>query len=102
MSAAGIGLPPDNQPVGSDLIQLKPLSYELGGWCPYSIIAQCGYNSAALALNATTGHQYMPTCAGTPTGVPQAYTGRAAFVYDTTANRIWVYNGSWRSTAALT
>ena len=53
-------------------------------------------NSAAIATNATDGFLYFPTCAGTPTGAPTANTGSAAMVYDTTANKIWVYNGSWR------
>lgn len=52
--------------------------------------------NAALATNATAGFLYLPTCAGTPTGVPATETGTAAAVYDTTANKIWVYNGSWR------
>jgi len=52
--------------------------------------------SAALATTATRGFAYMPTCAGTPTGVPTAETGCAAMVYDTTANKIWFYNGAWR------
>ncbi len=52
--------------------------------------------SAAIATNATDGFLYMVTCAGTPTGAPTGFTGRCAFVYDTSANKIWVYNGSWR------
>lgn len=55
-----------------------------------------GNNGAAIATNATNGFLYLPSCAGTPTGVPTAYTGRNAFVYDTSANKLWVYNGSWR------
>lgn len=55
-----------------------------------------GNNGAALATTATNGFIYLPTCAGTPTGVPTAYTGRSPMVYDTSANKIWVYNGSWR------
>ncbi len=52
--------------------------------------------SAAIATNANNGFLYMVTCAGTPTGTPTGFTGRCAFVYDTSANKIWVYNGSWR------
>lgn len=59
-------------------------------------------NAAALATNATDGFLYMQTCAGTPTGVPTAYTGRVAFVYDSTNNIIYIYNGAWKKTAALT
>jgi hypothetical protein len=61
-----------------------------------------GNNGAALATSATDGFLYLPTCAGTPTGVPTSYTGRVAALFDTTANKIWVYDGAWLQTAALT
>lgn len=54
-------------------------------------------SGAALATTAVVGFPYIPTCAGTPTGVPtNTATGRAPMVYDTTNNKIWFYNGSWR------
>jgi hypothetical protein len=52
---------------------------------------------AALATNATDGFAYLPTMAGTPTGTPTSFTGKVATVYDTSANKLWIYNGSWRS-----
>lgn len=52
-------------------------------------------NEAALATNATNGFLYIPTCAGTPTGVPTAYTGKVALVFDTTNSKLYVYNGGW-------
>lgn len=52
--------------------------------------------SGALATNATNGFLYIESCAGTPTGVPTTVTGRVATVYDTTNNKFYVYNGSWR------
>lgn len=42
------------------------------------------------------GHGYMPTCPGPPTGVPVARFGYVPFVYDTTNNKLWIYNGAWR------
>ena len=54
-------------------------------------------NTAALATSATDGFLYVPTCAGAPTGVPTAHTGTAAIVLDTTNNKLYVYNGSWKS-----
>jgi hypothetical protein len=49
-----------------------------------------------LATTATTGFGFMPTCAGTPTGIPVAKAGYVPFVYDITANKLWVYNGAWK------
>lgn len=54
---------------------------------------------AALATNATDGFTYIPTCAGAPSGTPTAYTGKVAMIFDTTNNRIYVYDGGWLSAA---
>lgn len=50
----------------------------------------------ALATTATDGFLYIPTCAGTPTGVPTTFTGRIAMVYDTSAHQFWFFDGSWK------
>ena len=61
------------------------------------------FGSAALATGATTGFLHIPTCAGTPTGVPAAtQAGTRAIVFDTTNNKLYVYDGGWLGTAALT
>lgn len=52
---------------------------------------------SALATNATDGFTYIPTSAGTPTGVPTSYTGKVAMEYDTTNNKLYIYNGAWKS-----
>jgi hypothetical protein len=58
---------------------------------------------AANATGATTGHFSIPTSAGAPTGVPSGLAaGTVAIQYDTTNNKLYVYNGAWKSTAALT
>jgi len=54
------------------------------------------WNSAAIATTATNGFIYIPTCAGTPTGVPTTYTGRVPLVYDSTNNKLYIYNGAWK------
>lgn len=57
--------------------------------------------SAALATTATDGFLYIPSCAGTPTGVPTAYTGRIPIVFDTTNDRLWAYRGAWQMVAFI-
>lgn len=50
-----------------------------------------------LATTATDGFTYLPTCAGTPTGVPTAVTGAAPAVIDSTNNKLYFYSGgAWR------
>lgn len=53
-------------------------------------------NTAAIATTATDGFFYIPSCAGIPTGAPTAFTGRVPMVYDSSNNRFYLYNGSWR------
>jgi hypothetical protein len=53
--------------------------------------------ASALATNASDGFLYVPSCAGTPSGTPTAYTGKVALVYDTTGEKLWAYNGAWKS-----
>lgn len=52
--------------------------------------------TAALATTATDGFIYLESCAGAPTGVPTTFTGRLACVYDSTNNKLYVYNGAWK------
>ena len=62
-----------------------------------------GNGVTALATNATAGFLHIPKCAGTPTGVPATLYGSSVpMVYDSTNNKIGVYNGAWKQTAALT
>ncbi len=53
-------------------------------------------NAGSLATTASGGFPLLPTMSGTPTGTPPA----GALVYDTSANKLWVYNGAaWKFTA---
>ena len=49
--------------------------------------------NAAIATNATNGFLYVTACAGTPTGVPTAKTGRIPIVADSTNNKLYIYSG---------
>lgn len=69
-------------------------------WAEYPLIMQgvdLVAGSAALATSATKGFLYLPACAGVPTGTPSGHTGTVAAVYDTADNKIYVFNGAWKS-----
>lgn len=52
---------------------------------------------AAINTTAVAGFVHIASCAGTPTGVPtNSGGGKVPMVYDSSANKIWFYNGSWR------
>lgn len=62
-----------------------------------------GY-SDPLATNATAGFPYIPSCAGTPTGLASEYGNRVAMVFDTTNNRMYFRNpvtNDWRYCATV-
>lgn len=50
--------------------------------------------AGALGTTATDGFTYIPTCAGTPTGVPTTQTGMRAMVWDSTNFKLYVYDNS--------
>lgn len=59
--------------------------------------------TAALATTATDGFLYIPSCAGTPTGAPTAYTGRIPIIWDSTNLKLYAYSGgAWKASAAFT
>lgn len=85
--------------VGNDMVFS---SYTGSAWVEGMRLDNSGnfsVGTAALATNAANGFLYIATCAGTPTGTPAAKTGLVAIIYDTSANKIWVYNGAWRGVA---
>jgi hypothetical protein len=105
--------PPTYSFVGASTVSLA-FTLEIGGaptaGTNATITARAGariigglvIGSAALATNATEGFLYIPSCAGAPSGTPAAHTGTVAVVYDSTNNQIYVYNGAWKKTVALT
>lgn len=68
---------------------------------PYGDVVIGSPAGAALATDAANGFLFIPTCAGTPTGTPETYTGRVAMVYDTTNNELYIYDGGWVSTSVF-
>ena len=53
-------------------------------------------NQTVIATNATDGFLYIPSCAGTPTGVPnRIITGSRPMIWDSTNKKLYVYDGSW-------
>jgi hypothetical protein len=61
-----------------------------------------GLQVEAGTTTMTTGFVHIPAAAGAPTGAPSNPTGNVPMYYDTTNNKIYVYNGGWKATAALT
>ena len=53
----------------------------------------CGINSTT--TSRTDNFLYIPTAAGKPTGTPTSNAGLAPICYDTTDNRLYVYNSGW-------
>lgn len=55
-----------------------------------------GSGIGGIATTATDGFLYIPSCAGTPTGVPTTYTGSLPIVYDSTNLLLYIYvGGAW-------
>jgi hypothetical protein len=75
----------------------------LGVTAQGNVVAGGGAKATPLemATTATDGFLHIPSCSGTPTGVPTLITGAVPIVYDRTNDKIYVYRGGWKATAAL-
>ncbi len=47
-----------------------------------------------IGTSATSGFVYIPKCAGTPTS---SLASAGAMLFDTTASKLWIFNGVWKS-----
>ena len=56
---------------------------------------------AEAATTDTAGFLHIPSVNGAPTGVPSTVTGAVPLAYDRANNKIYVYNGAWKASAAL-
>lgn len=61
-----------------------------------------GVEPLAGTTTQAVGFINISAAAGVPTGVPTNPTGNVPLYYDTTNNKLYVYNAGWKSTAALT
>jgi len=61
-----------------------------------------GDGASAKAADATNGFLMIPKTEGTPTGTPaNLYASSVPLLYDSTNNKLYVYDGAWLATAAL-
>lgn len=65
-----------------------------------NIVVGDGVNE--LVTSTSTGFLYIPSVNGIPTGTPTSYSAAVPFVYNRAADKIGVFNGTWKFTAALT
>lgn len=57
-----------------------------------------------LATNATTGHLYIKTCQGTPTGTPDTHGSLLPMIYDQTNDKLYVWSSAhsaWKGIALV-
>lgn len=51
--------------------------------------------SSNLTTSSTDGFAYLPTTPGTPTGTPSSFPGHSPITFDTTNNKLYVYDSGW-------
>lgn len=91
------GLYIEKTTAGANAIITNNWALGLNGGIFINGVANTVLANASLATTAINGFLYIPTSAGIPTGVPTAFTGTVAMMYDTTGNKLYIYNGAWKS-----
>jgi hypothetical protein len=70
----------------------------VGHWKKDSVIGSIVCSNGSLATNAADGFLHIPSTQGIPTTEPNHFLGTAPLVFDTTNDRLYAWNGSWKST----
>lgn len=83
------------QLTGSDII-LRPQS-QTYAYVRCSASTDLVLNNSGISTSAIAGFVLIPGCAGTPTGVPTNAAVGFPMVYNSSANRLYIYNGGWKS-----
>lgn len=71
-----------------------------GNWSVYAQGGESCFGLPSISSGATVGFLDIPSGANQPAGVPsQLPGGMAALRYDSSAHKLWVYDGAWKSVA---
>ena len=92
---ARLALPAQNISIQTKYDSVEPIWYEKLKIVE-AFVNGNAVGDGTLTTTATTGFGFMPTVSGTPTGVPVAKPGYVPFLFDISANKLWVYNGAWK------
>lgn len=78
------------------------LDFSFSGSIRASILSGGSFKTFdGLVTSATTGFFYLGAVAGTPSGVATTYSGLVPLVYDSTNDRLYVYNSSWKTIGGI-
>jgi len=64
---------------------------------PGAVTALLGFTAGSGYTEASGGGLSIPAQAGAPAGTPAAAAGTVALAFDTAANQLLAYNGSWKA-----
>jgi len=64
---------------------------------PGAVTALLGFTAGAGYTQMSGGGLSIPAQAGAPAGTPSVPAGTVALAFDTTANQLLAYNGSWKA-----